>query len=216
MNKVRVVIADDHTIVRGGIRLLLEKLPDIEVVAEAADGSQAMEMVRLHRPDILVADVAMPGPNGLETTSRLTEEGASTRVVILSMHSDPEYVHRAVKAGARGYVLKRSAIEELEMAIRAVVRGDIFLSPSITQPIVEGYLDRGAMASHQGDLTPRQWEVLELIARGQTTKAIANRLGISVKTVEAHRSQVMDRLHIYDVAGLVRYSIRVGLTSSDS
>ena len=215
MKRIRVVIADDHTIVRGGIRLLLEKLPDIEVVAEAADGSQAIEMVRLHQPDILVADVAMPGPNGLEVTRRLTEEDVSTRVVILSMHSDPEYVHRAVKAGARGYVLKRSAIEELELAIRAVVRGEIFLSPSITQPIVEGYLDRGAMSAHQGDLTPRQWEVLELIARGETTKAIANRLGISVKTVEAHRSQVMDRLHIYDVAGLVRYSIRVGLTSPD-
>ena len=215
MSSIRLVIADDHTIVRGGIRLLLEKLLDIEVVAEAADGSQAIDLVRLHRPDILVADVAMPGPNGLEVTRQLTEEAISTRVVVLSMHNDPEYVHRAVKAGARGYVLKRSAIEELEMAIRAVVRGEIFLSPSITQPIVEGYLDRGAMSAHQGDLTPRQWEVLGLIARGETTKAIANRLGISVKTVEAHRSQVMDRLHIYDVAGLVRYSIRVGLTSAD-
>lgn len=215
MGTIRAVIADDHAIVRGGIRLLLEKLPDLEVVAEAADGSQAIEMVRHHQPDILVADVAMPGPNGLEVTRRLIEENLSTRVVILSMHSDPEYVHRAIKAGARGYVLKGSAIEELELAIRAVVRGEIFLSPSITEPIVEGYLDRTAMASHQGDLTPRQWEVLKLIARGETTKAIANRLGISVKTVEAHRSQVMDRLQIYDVASLVRYAIRVGLTSPD-
>ncbi len=215
MNSIRVAIADDHTIVRGGIRLLLEKLPDLVVVGEAEDGVQAIELVRLHRPDILVADIAMPGMNGLEVARRLTEENASTRVVILSMHSDPEYVHRAVKAGARGYVLKGSAIEELELAIRAVVRGEVFLSPSITKPIVEGYLDRGAQNAHEGDLTPRQWEVLERIARGETTKAIAHRLGISVKTVEAHRSQVMDRLKIYDVAGLVRYAIRTGLTTSD-
>ncbi|WP_165227574.1 response regulator [Aquisphaera insulae] len=216
MNTIRVVIADDHTIVRGGIRLLLEKLPDVTVVGEASDGLQAIEMVRLHQPDILVADIAMPGSTGLEVTRHLTDEKVSTGVVILSMHSDPEYVHRAVKAGARGYVLKRSAIEELELAVRAVVRGEVFLSPSITGPIVEGYLDRGELTSHQGDLTPRQWEVLEMIARGDTTKRIANRLGISVKTVEAHRSQVMERLQIYDVAGLVRYAIRVGLTSSDA
>ncbi|MFO0891254.1 MAG: response regulator transcription factor [Isosphaeraceae bacterium] len=216
MDPIRVVIADDHTIVRGGVRLLLEKLPDVEVVAEAADGLQAMELTRAHLPDILVADIAMPGSNGLEVTRKLSSENLSTRVVILSMHSDPEYVHRAVKAGARGYVLKKSAIEELELAIRAVVRGEVFLSPSITRPIVEGYLDRGSPTSRHGDLTPRQWEVLELIAQGETTKAIANRLGISAKTVEAHRSQVMERLQIYDIAGLVRYAIRVGLTSPDS
>lgn len=215
MSTIRAIIADDHTIVRGGIRLLLEKLPDMAVIAEAEDGLRAIELVHELRPEILVADIAMPGANGLEVTRRLADEGASTRVVILSMHCDPEYVHRAVKAGARGYVLKRSAIEELELAIRAVVRGDVFLSPSITRPIVEGYLDRGTLLSRQGELTPRQWEVLELIARGDTTKAIANRLGISVKTVEAHRSQVMDRLQIYDVPGLVRYAIRVGLTSPD-
>ncbi|QEH33261.1 Oxygen regulatory protein NreC [Aquisphaera giovannonii] len=215
MSTIRIVIADDHTIVRGGVRLLLEKLPDVAVVGEASDGSQAIDLVRLHQPDILVADIAMPGSNGLEVTRRLSDEGLPTRVVILSMHSDPEYVHRAVKVGARGYVLKRSAIEELELAVRAVVRGELFLSPSITGPIVDGYLDRGSPSSHHGELTPRQREVLEMIARGQTTKAIANRLGISVKTVEAHRAQVMDRLQIYDVPGLVRYAIRVGLTSSD-
>ena len=216
MNVVRIVIADDHTIVRGGIRLLLESLESVQVVAEAADGFEALELVRTYQPDVLVADIAMPGINGLDLVRRMGEESLPTQAVILSMHADEEYVHRAIAAGARGYVLKGSGIEELGMAIQSVFRGEVFLSPAITRPIVESYLDRGgSRAMPGGELTPRQREVLHLIAEGETTKAVANRLGISAKTVEAHRSQLMERLQIYDVAGLVRYAIRTGLISSD-
>ena len=216
MNVVRIVIADDHTIVRGGIRLLLESLEGVQVVAEAADGHEALELVRKHQPDVLVADIAMPGLNGLDLVRRMGEESLPTQAVILSMHTDQEYVHRAIAAGAKGYVLKESGIEELGMAIQSVFRGEIYLSPAITRPIVECYLDpRGSRAIPGGELTPRQREVLRLIAEGGTTKAVANQLGISAKTVEAHRSQLMERLQIYDVAGLVRYAIRTGLISSD-
>src|SRR5208282_6199239 len=161
-------------------------------------------------------DIAMPGLNGLDLVRRMGEESMPTQAVILSMHTDQEYVHRAIAAGARGYVLKGSGIEELSMAIQSVFRGEVFLSPAITRPIVECYLDPGgSRAIPGGELTPRQREVLRLIAEGETTKAVANRLGISAKTVEAHRSQLMERLQIYDVAGLVRYAIRTGLISSD-
>jgi DNA-binding NarL/FixJ family response regulator len=216
MKNIRLVLADDHTIVRRGIRVLVESLDGVSVVAEAADGHEALELVRMHKPDLLLADISMPGQTGLELTRRVVEEGIPTAVVILSMHSDAEYVHRAVQAGAKGYVLKGSDLQELEMAIHAVVRGELFLSPSVTGPIVERYLDRGdAGQAPCSELTPRQREVLRLIAEGETTKAMAHRLGISVKTVEAHRAQLMDRLQIYDVAGLVRHAIRNGLVSSD-
>lgn len=216
MNIARIVIADDHTIVRGGIRLLLESLEGIEVVAEAADGRQALELIRKHLPDILIADISMPGLNGLELVRRMGEESLPTKTVILSMHTDQEYVHRAIAAGARGYVLKGSGIEELGLAIQSVLRGEVYLSPGITRPIVDAYLEReGSRARPGGELTPRQREVLRLLAEGETTKAVAHRLGISAKTVEAHRSQLMERLQIHDLPGLVRYAIRTGLISSD-
>ncbi len=217
MNGVRIVIADDHTIVRGGIRLLLESIEGVQVVAEAADGHEALEQVHKHRPDLLVADIAMPGLSGLDLVKRMNEEALPTLAVILSMHADKEYVHRAIAAGARGYVLKGSGLEELSLAIQSVFRGEIYLSPAVTRPIVESLFDRdGSRSVPGGELTPRQREVLRLIAEGETTKAVANRLGISAKTVEAHRSQLMERLQIYDVAGLVRYAIRTGLISSDA
>ncbi len=216
MNTIRIVIADDHTIVRGGIRLLLESLEGVQVVGEAADGHQALELVLKLQPDVLVADIAMPGLSGLDLVRRLNEQSLPTQTVILSMHADEEYVHRAIAAGARGYVLKGSGIEELGIAVQSVFRGEVFLSPAITRPIVESYLDRGGSRMTPGaELTPRQREVLRLIAEGETTKAVANRLGISPKTVEAHRTQLMERLKIFDVAGLVRYAIRAGLISSD-
>ena len=216
MNNVRIVIADDHTIVRGGIRLLLETTEGMQVVGEAADGYRALELVRMHLPDVLVADVSMPGLNGLELVRRMKEESLPTRTVILSMHDDQEYVHRAFDAGARGYVLKGSDIEELRMAIHGVFRGEVFVSPAITSLSAAAFLNRrGTTSAPGGELTPRQREVLVLIAEGETTKAVAHRLGISAKTVEAHRSQLMERLQIHDVPGLVRYAIRTGLISSD-
>ena len=216
MKDIRIVLADDHTIVRRGIRMLLESLEGVSVIAEAADGLEAFDLVLSHQPDLLLADISMPGYSGLDLTRRLAEEGSPTAVVILSMHSDSDFVHRAVQAGARGYVLKGSDLQELQMAIQAVIRGELFLSPAVTGPIVERYLDRGAPGELPcSELTPRQREVLRLIAEGETTKAMAHRLGISVKTVESHRSQLMERLKIYDVAGLVRHAIRNGLISPD-
>ncbi len=217
MCAVRIVIADDHTIVRGGIRLLLESQEGVEVIGEAANGHEALELTRAFHPDVLVADIAMPGLNGLDLVKCMKQDLSQTRAVILSMHNDQEYVRRAMEAGARGYVLKGSNIEELSMAVQAVMRGEVFLSPAITQPLVDSLLDRsGNRTAPGGELTPRQREVLCLIAEGETTKAVANRLGISAKTVEAHRSQLMERLQIYEVAGLVRYAIRTGLVSSDA
>jgi len=216
MSVIRIVVADDHTIVRGGIRLLLESLGGVHVLAEAAVGLEALRQVRMHRPDVVIADISMPGLNGLDLVRRVNEESLPTQVVILSMHTDEEYVHQAIAAGARGYVFKGSGLEELGMAIQSVLRGEVFLSPTITRPIVESYRGRGASrALPGGELTPRQREVLCLIAGGETTKAVANRLCISAKTVEAHRSQLMERLQIFDVAGLVRYAIRTGLISPD-
>lgn len=217
MSRVRIVLADDHHLVRTGMRALLESLPDIEVVGETGDGREAVELVRVQAPNIVLMDIAMPGLNGLDATARVVDEFPHTRVIILSMHADEEYVRQALRAGASGYLLKNAAPEELELAIQAVMRGEIWLSSVISRVVVDNYLaPRGEDAGPLAQLTPRQREILQLIAEGNTTKQIAATLDISIKTVETHRAQLMERLAIHDVAGLVRCAIRHGLVRIDT
>lgn len=211
MKPIRVLLADDHTLVRAGIRALLEKLPVI-VVAEASDGRDALHLVKTYRPDVVVMDIAMPGLNGLEATKRLAKEFPQISVLILSMHKSEEYVWQALRAGASGYLLKDADLTELALAIKAVASGETYLSPPISKHVIQDYLRRvGGGESLLERLTPRQREILQLIAEGMTTKEIAQTLKISVKTVETHRAQLMERLNIHDVAGLVRYALKMGL-----
>ena len=212
MKTIRILIADDHALLRAGLRGLLDGLEGIAVVGEAADGRDALEMVAALQPDILMTDISMPVLDGLALTALVARDFPQTRVVILSMHTDDEYADKAVRAGAAGYLIKDSGTAELEPAVRAVARGDTYLSPAISKHVVAGYARLSESQAASADaLTPRQREVLKLIAEGLTTKAIARRLEISPKTVETHRVQLMKRLGIHDIARLVRYAIRVGL-----
>lgn len=215
MVPIRVLIADDHALVRAGLRALLGSLAGVEVVAEAGDGREALALVEVHRPDVLLTDIAMPHMNGLELAGRVARDLSPTRVLILSMHASEEYASRALQLGAAGYLLKESGADELEIAIRAVARGETYLSPVVSTHVIADYLRRiaGGPAAPCA-LTPRQREILRLVAEGVTTKGIAHQLGISAKTVEAHRSQLMDRLDIHDVPGLVRYAILIGLVAA--
>lgn len=216
MRPLHVLLAEDHTLVRAGIRALLESLESVEVVGEAADGREALRLAQTLSPDILLMDITMKEMNGLEAAARLTKERSPTRVVILSMHADPLYVRQALHAGVAGYLLKGSDLAELELALKAVARGDTYLSPSVSKDLVGGFLNGKAPAANPlEELTPRQRETLQLIAEGKTTKEIASRLNVSIKTVETHRAQLMDRLDIHDVAGLVKLAIRVGLVQTD-
>jgi DNA-binding NarL/FixJ family response regulator len=209
---IRVIIADDHHLVRQGIRALLEKASDIQVVAEAADGREAVELVERLAPEVLVMDIAMPRLDGIQATRQIQDLGLATQVVILSMYSDEALVRRALRNGARGYLLKRSVSEELWLAIRAASRGEIYLSPPISKSVVSGFLGAEVEADSMFDrLTPREREVLQLIAEGHTNKAIAQILKISVKTVEKHRTNLMSTLNVHDLAGLVRIAIDHGL-----
>ena len=214
--RIRVLLAEDHALVRAGIRSLLASVPDIEVVGEAGDGREALAILERTPADVAILDITMPGMNGLEAASRVAERWPATRVIILSMHSNEEYVARALRAGAAGYLLKDAGTSELEAAIRAVVRGQTFLSPAVSVRAVTRNGGGGADGKTALEaLTPRQREVLQLIAEGHSTKGIAAVLGLSVKTAETHRTQLMQRLEIHDVAGLVRYAMRVGLINSD-
>jgi DNA-binding NarL/FixJ family response regulator len=213
---VRVLVADDHALFRAGVRKLLQSFEGIQVVGEAADGHEAVRLSGTHRPDVLLMDIGMPGLNGVEAAARLTQDGPRPRVIILSMHTGEDHVLRAIRAGAAGYLLKDASPVELEGAVRAVARGEIYLSPAISRYVVEDYVRRaGGDRGPLDRLTSRQREVLQLIAEGNTTKAIASRLGLSVKTVETHRAQLMERLEARDVAALVRLAIRVGLVESE-
>jgi DNA-binding NarL/FixJ family response regulator len=221
MTTIRILLADDHSLLRAGIRALLEALTDVEVVAEAADGAEALGLIASHAPDIAMLDIAMPKLGGLDVAARVAQDFPRTRVMILSMHVDEEYIRRAIQVGATGYLLKDSGISELEAAVRAVASGGTYLSPAVSTHLVLGYQrhERGmvvASALAANPLTPRQSEVLRMIAEGLTTKAIACTLRISGKTVEAHRTQLMERLNIHEIAGLVRYAIRTGLANSDA
>ncbi|MHB8534863.1 MAG: response regulator [Sulfuricaulis sp.] len=217
MTALRILLADDHNLVRTGMISLLRSFPDIEVVGETGDGREAIELVRTLAPNIVLMDIAMPGLNGIEATARIVKEFPRTRVVVLSMHADEEYVLQALRAGAAGYLLKNAAPVELELALRAVARGETYLSPEVSRHVIDEFLGgRAESAGPLGQLTPRQREILQLIAEGQATKQIAARLDVSVKTVETHRAQLMERLGIHDIAGLVRYAIRHGLVRIDS
>jgi DNA-binding NarL/FixJ family response regulator len=208
----RVVLADDHTLVLAGIRGLLTKLDGVEVVGEAADGHATLRLCEALRPDVVLLDIAMPGMNGLEVAQRLSELDPAIRVVILSMHASEEYVLRALRTGAAGYLLKDSAVAELELAIRAVVRGETYLSPPVSRRVVDEYVSRtGGTPDPLDSLTPRQREILQLVAEGHTSKDIGQRLGLSYRTVETHRNQMMKRLGVTDIAGLVRFAVRSGV-----
>lgn len=214
---IRVVLADDHNLVRAGLRALLEELPDVEVVAESADGREALAAVVALRPDLVLLDIAMPGLNGLESAARMIKDAPGTRVVILSMHSNESYVAQALKVGVSGYVLKDAFSDELPLIIRSVSRGETYLSPGISKQVVEALRSRLSGGDVDAPLlTPRQREILQLLAEGKSAKEIAHLLDLSAKTVEAHRSQIMDRLDIHDLAGLVKYAIRSGLISPDA
>jgi DNA-binding NarL/FixJ family response regulator len=212
----RVLLADDHALVRAGIRALLEKIPSIEVVGEAGTGREALELVRSKLPNIVLMDIAMTELGGLEALPRITKDFPSVKAIILSAHASEEYVIRALRDGASGYMLKDSATSELELAINSVIQGKIYLSPSISRTVIDDYLQRvsGAVSPLE-QLTSRQREILQLIAEGKNAKAIAADLDVSIKTVESHRLQLMDRLNIHDVPGLVRYAIRNGLVSAE-
>jgi DNA-binding NarL/FixJ family response regulator len=207
MNRHRVLLADDHALVRAGLRALLDRIPNVEVVGEAEHGAEAVKLAAQLRPDVVMMDVSMPILNGIEATRRTLKLRPRPRVLMLSMHDDTEYVRMALSAGASGYLLKTASRRELELALAAVIRGEIWISPSIARTVVD---DIGRSASHD-ELTPRQREILQLIAEGHTTKQIARRLHIGVKTVETHRAQLMERLDIHNIAGLVRYAIRSGI-----
>jgi len=218
---MRVFLADDHKLVRAGIRALVSAIPEVEIVGEAGDGQEALALIVKTRPDVALVDISMPGLNGLDLAARLARESPETRLVILSMHGTPGHVAQALRAGVKGYVLKDAAAEELPVLLSAVMRGETYLSSAISRQVVDGYLGRAPLpdavaADETPDLlTPRQREVLQLVAEGKSTKEVAQLLNLSVKTVEAHRGQIMDRLAIHDLAGLVRYAIRTGLVSPD-
>jgi DNA-binding NarL/FixJ family response regulator len=220
MRNIRVLLADDHQLVRAGMRALIDGLPGFEIVGEAADGREVVRLARNDGIDIVVMDISMPGLNGLDATALIVKEHPEIRVVILSMHTSENYVLDALRAGAHGYVIKDSAPEELERALRAVAAGQRYLSPAISHYLLDDYLRlvRGGSEPPPAAalLTARQREVLQLIAEGRSTREIAERLSISIKTVETHRAQIMERLSVRDVASLTRYAIRLGLVAPDA
>jgi DNA-binding NarL/FixJ family response regulator len=212
MRRLRVLLADDHALVRAGLRLLLQDNPNIESLIEVTNGREALEVAKSQRPDIVLMDISMSELNGLETTARLVKVCPQTRVIILSAHSSQEYVAKALRSGASGYLLKDSAPIELEQAISAVMSGGSYLSPAISAIVIDDYLQRmKEEIDPLEQLTSRQRETLQLIAEGKSTKEIAYLLKVSIKTIETHRAQLMDRLGIHDVPGLVRFAIRTGL-----
>ena len=217
MTPVRVVLADDHVLLRAGLRKLVEAVDGVTVVGEANDGLSLLALADELQPDLVLMDIAMPGLNGLEAAARLARSMPHTKVLMLSMHQSEEYVRQALKSGASAYLLKDAAPVELELAIRAALRGETYLSPAVSRGVVSDYVQRlrGEPDSGSG-LTPRQTEVLQLIAEGLSTKDIARRLGLAVKTVETHRTQLMKQLDIHEIAGLVRYALRIGLVSPDA
>lgn len=215
LDPIRVLIVDEHRLVRAGIRWLLERLSDVEVIAEARDGPEALCLVDKYDPAIVIMDLAIRHVNGLEVIERLSKSHPNLKVIILSIYSDEESVEQALRAGASGYLVRGMSIEELEVAIRSVDRGESYISPQVSKPIIAEYLRRTIAPGSDQILTARQNQVLKLIAEGEATKQIALHLNVSVKTVETHRALLMERLNIHDVPGLVRYAIRKGLISID-
>ena len=218
MKSIRVLLADDHELVLAGIRSLLQEIEGIQIIAEAHNGREAVALSVEHRPELVVMDISMPELNGIEATIQIKSQLPTTQVLILSMHTTEDFVRRAIKAGASGYLIKDSAPLDLKLAIEAIARNEIYLSPRVSRHVVSGFLNGGSgeqTGKSLDQLTPRQREILQLIAEGKSTKAIAFQLDVSVKTVETHRAALMERLKINDVAGLVLYAVRQGLVSVD-
>jgi DNA-binding NarL/FixJ family response regulator len=212
----RILLVDDHALVRAGIRALLHGLEGVEVVGEASNGREALALARSCRPQVVLMDISMTEMNGLEAAARMVKDFPDVRVVMLSGHANEEYVCQALRAGASGYILKDAGAAELEIAVRAVARGETYLSPAVSKHVIAEYMRRvGGESGSLELLTARQREILQLIAEGRTTKEMASLLHVSVKTVETHRMQLMDRLNIHDIAGLVRYAVRAGIVQSD-
>ncbi len=215
MKKIKILIADDHKITRQGLRSLLENEPDMEVAAEADEGRSAVRIACELKPDVVIMDVSMPDLNGMEATRQIVRKQPSIKIVALSMHSDNMFVTEMLKSGVSGYLLKDCAFEELSSAIRSVVDGKTYLSPAISGVIVNGYLNRltNTQSADSQVLTDREREILQMISEGKTTKQIALKLHISIKTVETHRRKIMNKLNMFNVAELTKYAIRKGLTS---
>lgn len=215
MRPIRILLVDDHALVRAGLRALLEKISGVEIIGEAGNGREALGLIEALRPELVLMDIMMPELNGLDATARAISKFPDSRIIILSMNVTQDVVLQTLQAGASGYLLKNISPTELELAIRAVMRGEMYLSSLISQHVVEACLKRTASPSRDM-LTPRQREILQLIAEGNSTKQIAAKLDISVKTAESHRSDLMDAIDVHDIAGLTRYAIRMGLIMPDA
>jgi two-component system response regulator NreC len=217
MRKIKVVVADDHTILRQGIKALLDNQEGIEVVGEAKDGREAIKTIEELLPDVILMDIAMPGLNGLEATRRIKKKFPKVKVVVLTMHANEEYIFQILNAGADGYLVKEAAFQDLISAINAVHRGEAFMSPSISKKVMTDYIQRAQGEEKVGfdTLTTREREILQLVAEGNSNKKIAEALFISPKTVETHRAHIMDKLNIHDRAGLIKYAIRKGMINLD-
>lgn len=215
MPPIRVILADDHALVRAGMSALINKMEGVEVIAEASGGRELLQLVEALQPDLVMLDIAMPGMSGLEALNRLVISAPDVRIIILSMHTNEEYIMQALRSGAGGYLLKDSATAELELAIRSVQKDSTYLSPAVSKLLVDYVQRMSAQPDSQEQLTHRQREILQLLAEGKTTRKIANILKVSMKTIETHRAQIMERLDIHDIAGLVRYAVKIGLVSAD-
>ena len=216
MTPVRLLITDDHTLVRAGIRALLTEFEAYTVIGEASDGQEALNLCALLQPEVVLMDIAMKGMGGLEALLQIRRDFPNIKVIMLSMHASEEYVLQALRNGAAGYLMKDAAREELKLALDSVVRGETYLSPRVSKSVVEEYLHRVNAKENSAEiLSPRQQDILRRIAEGQSTKEIAYQLGVSSKTVETHRAQLMERLGIHDIPGLVRYAVRTKLVSAE-
>ena len=216
MKKIRVLLADDHTLMRRGLRLIVEQQPDLVVVGEAEDGRQAVALSASVKPDVAVLDIGMPNLNGIEAAKQITDGESGAAVVILSMHADETYILRALKAGARGYLLKDSAESDVVRAIRSVAEGKSFFSPAVSKVMLEDYvkkLQRTGSEDSYDLLTPREREILQLVAEGKSNKEVANLLHLSVYTVETHRANIMEKLNLKSVPELILYAVRKGIIS---
>lgn len=212
MSHLRILLVEDHALVRAGMRALLQKIEGIEVIADMGDGLEAVKYMQTATPDLVLMDIAMPGLNGLDATARIIKESPATRVILLSMYANEEYLRQALQVGASGYLLKGAELAELELALKTVAKGERYLTPAVVKYAIEAYREKSeGPTGPLAKLSMRHREILQLIAEGQTTKDIAQRLNLSVKTVESHRAQLMERLDIHDVPGLVRFAIRVGM-----
>ncbi len=215
MSKIRILVVDDHAIMRDGIRALLNLHDDIEIVGEASEGKEAIEKVEELAPDVVVMDIAMPGMDGLEATRRITKKNPKVKVLVLSQHDNREYILSAIKAGVVGYVPKRALGSELVSAIRAVHQGDSYLYPSAAAAVIRDYL-KGAVKEPYDRLTAREREILKLIAEGHTSREIADKLFISLKTVLGHRTKIMEKLDLHNRTELIKYAMRKGLVNMDT